>query len=410
MSKKQPSKIYLEVKAEKNEDGDVEYNMIDGVGNHFLVGGNFSEDNFAALKEAAKGNHRIKMIWEEGDWNNFRVYVDKSRKGPLCDDFEKTRICIYMMEGEDALPPLENEDEKLAIDELPEIAKKVIDSTKTIPKDLVVDPIKWKFMTQSILRGNNIMMTGPSGCGKTKFARRVAEALERKLFKFNMGASQDPRGYLVGNVQFDPGRGTFLGESEFVKAIQTPGAIILLDELSRAHPDAWNILMSVLDQTQRYLRLDEAIDTPTINVAEGVSFIATANIGAEYTSTRVMDRAIMDRFRIIEMVPMSKVQELKYLKTQYPKINDDLLDKIAGIAAATRDDVYKEDAKLSTIVSTRKTEEICELIIDGFSLNEACEVCVFPWYPEDGGPDSERTYIKQLVQKWIPSGGGTLYK
>ena len=59
--------------------------------------------------------------------------------------------------------------------------------------------------------------------------------------------------------------------------------------------------MTVLDAGQRYLRLDEASGQATINVADGVTFIATANIGNEYTSTRVMDKALMDRFTIIEM-------------------------------------------------------------------------------------------------------------
>ena len=47
--------------------------------------------------------------------------------------------------------------------------------------------------------------------------------------------------------------------------------------------------MTVLDQGQRYLRLDESTTQETIPVAEGVTFVATANIGNEYTSTRVMD-------------------------------------------------------------------------------------------------------------------------
>ena len=51
--------------------------------------------------------------------------------------------------------------------------------------------------------------------------------------------------------------------------------------------------MTVLDGGQRYLRLDEAEGSPIVNVADGVTFIATANIGNEYTSTRVMDRAIL---------------------------------------------------------------------------------------------------------------------
>jgi hypothetical protein len=41
------------------------------------------------------------------------------------------------------------------------------------------------------------------------------------------------------------------------------------------------------------------------------------------------------------------------------------------------------------------------LLYDGFSLLEAAEVAIFPFYSQDGGMDSERTYIKQLIQKYI---------
>jgi hypothetical protein len=44
------------------------------------------------------------------------------------------------------------------------------------------------------------------------------------------------------------------------------------------------------------------------------------------------------------------------------------------------------------------------LLYDGFGLDEAAEVTVYPQYSEDGGMESERTYIKQLVQKFISDG------
>ena len=142
-------------------------------------------------------------------------------------------------------------------------------------------------------------MTGPAGCGKTMAAKSIVNALDRPDFYFNLGATQDPRATLIGNTHFSKEDGTYFSEALFVKAIQTENAVILLDELSRAHPEAHNILMTVLDEGQRYLRLDEADGAPTVKVAPGVTFIATANIGNEYTATRVLDRALLDRFTII---------------------------------------------------------------------------------------------------------------
>ena len=48
--------------------------------------------------------------------------------------------------------------------------------------------------------------------------------------------------------------------------------------------------------------------------------------------------------------------------------------------------------------------ELAGLLYDGFGLDEAAEVTVYPQYSEDGGMESERTYIKQLVQKFISDG------
>ena len=42
------------------------------------------------------------------------------------------------------------------------------------------------------------------------------------------------------------------------------------------------------------------------------------------------------------------------------------------------------------------------LIYDGFSLAEAAEVTIYPLFDNAGGIDSERTFIKQIVQKYIP--------
>ena len=274
------------------------------------------------------------------------------------------------------------------------------------PNDFYIDDLKWKYLLRNIIRGKNIMMTGPSGCGKTDVTFKAAKALDREVIYFNLGATQDPRSTLIGNTHYSKDTGTYFSESLFVSAIQKPNTVILLDELSRAHPEAWNILMTVLDPIQRYLRLDEKSDSPTIKVAEGVSFIATANIGSEYTATRVIDRALLDRFAILEMDILSYEQEYQLLSSKWGKVNlieSDTLLMLCDIIKDIRKEVKSDTPRISTTISTRATLEIVELLTDAFTLEQAIEILVYPLFSDEGGNDSERTYVKQVVQKYLAS-------
>ena len=272
------------------------------------------------------------------------------------------------------------------------------------PTSLFCQDLTWKFICRSVMRGRNILLTGPTGTGKSQTAIAVAKAMDRELFYINLGATQDPRGALIGNTHFSKDAGTYFNESAFVKAIQKPNTIILLDEVSRAHPEAWNILMTVLDPGQRYLRLDEAVDCPTVKVADGVSFIGTANIGTEYTAVRVMDRALLDRFVIAEIPFLSPSEEAQLISQLHPSLDAKVVESLSEIAGQTRAEIKTDNSRIQTPISTRSVLEMAGLITDGFTLTECAEVSIYPLYSQDGGLQSERTFVKQLVQKYVNDG------
>ena len=353
--------------------------LVDGAGNEYKCPKDVTSKERVS-RAFTEGNRAVKIMDKEGTLTMGTVDISYFEIGPNAykgSDWETLNsLKINVIKDDSELP----------VEQL-ELMQFIAKSAELKPRQLFVSDIKWKFLVRSAMRGKNVMMTGPAGCGKTMAAQSLSNSLDRPEFYFNLGATQDPRATLIGNTHFNKEDGTFFSEALFVKAIQTEGAVILLDELSRAHPEAHNILMTVLDEGQRYLRLDEADGSPTIKVAEGVTFVATANIGNEYTATRVMD---ID-------------EEKDLLSMLFPNVESKQIDSVAAIVADTRKELNSEMPRISTHVSTRSSVEMVSLIYDGFSLAEASEVCIYPLFDNAGGIDSERTFIKQIVQKYIPN-------
>ena len=272
------------------------------------------------------------------------------------------------------------------------------------PESLIISDSKWKFIVRAVLRGENIMLRGDAGTGKTLAVTTVAKVMDRPFFYFNLGATQDPRSTLIGNTHFNKETGTYFAQSTFVKAIQTEGAVILLDELSRAHPEAWNILMTVLDESQRYLRIDESPDSEVVKVAEGVSFLATSNEGIQYTSTRKVDFALADRFAILEMDILSKIQQQSLIRHACPKIDDKTVEILTSIYDQINTELATNNGKIQTRMSTRSMIRAARHICDGFSINEALDLCIYPYFDGEGGLDSERTFVQIIAQKYVGTG------
>ena len=124
----------------------------------------------------------------------------------------------------------------------------------------------------------SFLFMGPTGTGKTELAKLLAENLDMKLLKYDMSEYQEKHtvasliGAPPGYVGFEDGN---IGGGKLISDIsKNPYAILLFDEIEKAHPDVINIMLQMLDEA----RITSA-NGKTVNLKNAI-IIMTSNLGA----------------------------------------------------------------------------------------------------------------------------------
>jgi ATP-dependent Clp protease ATP-binding subunit ClpA len=143
--------------------------------------------------------------------------------------------------------------------------------------DTLLDKI---FVSQAGMKAPNkpigsFLFLGPTGCGKTETAKQLADKMGMQLIRFDMGEYQEKHsvarliGAPPGYVGYEDNAGQLI-----TKLQETPNAILLLDEVEKAHPDVMNILLAFMD--------NGFITGSNSKVADGRNtiLIMTSNLGA----------------------------------------------------------------------------------------------------------------------------------
>jgi len=210
----------------------------------------------------------------------------------------------------------------------------------------------------------NILLLGERGTGKTTMGRQFA-AMNKKLFyEEHCGAITDVE-HWMGKDRLKSGE-TVYRASMFVQAISTPGTVVLLDELNRAHPEVLNAIFGLLDWRRSMWSDDLQM---LVEVAEGVVFFGTMNEGDDYIGTNDLDSALRERFkRALKLVPPpSSVEEKILTRRGMKKDKAKLMVAFAEQIRKATDPIHVSPRQLATVADEMRL---------GATLKEAVEVAL----------------------------------
>ncbi len=189
------------------------------------------------------------------------------------------------------------------------------------------------------------LFAGPTGVGKTEVAKQLAHTLGIELLRFDMSEYMEKHavsrliGAPPGYVGFDQGGLLTDGVD------QNPHCVLLLDEIEKAHPDVYNILLQVMDHGTLTDHNGRSVDF------RNVILIMTSNAGAteqakaaigfgrdrrEGEDTAAIERAFTPEFRnrldaVISFGPLPKFVILKVVEKFVLQLEAQLMDRHVSI-------------------------------------------------------------------------------
>ncbi|MCP9483805.1 ATP-dependent Clp protease ATP-binding subunit ClpA [Shimia sp. CNT1-13L.2] len=187
----------------------------------------------------------------------------------------------------------------------------------------------------------NYLFAGPTGVGKTEVAKQLADTLGVELLRFDMSEYMEKHavsrliGAPPGYVGFDQGGQLTDGVD------QHPHCVLLLDEIEKAHPDVYNILLQVMDHGTLTDHNGRTVDF------RNVILIMTSNAGAaeqaksaigfgrdrrEGEDTAAIERTFTPEFRnrldaVISFAPLSKKVIMRVVEKFVLQLEAQLMDR-----------------------------------------------------------------------------------
>lgn len=174
----------------------------------------------------------------------------------------------------------------------------------------------------ALLEGENLLICGDKATGKNVLAENLAWIFGRPIYNISFHVNTDSNS-LIGTDTFKDNE-VQLRKGPIYQCAQY-GGFGILDEINMAKNDAVSVLHATLD----YRRIMDVPGYDRVKLHPATRFIATMNYG--YAGTEELNEALVSRFMVINMPPLTKDRLEQILQSIFPSIEPDALEQFSGL-------------------------------------------------------------------------------